>query len=1012
MKGRHEVSSEHGAAVKDACDRASAAMQRGEVAAALRHYEYAQRLEPSDAEITLAIGAARLSQNDPRSTEAFTLVAMRDDVQEAWLGLAAAHQRMGEHDLAARDLCELLSRHGHARGADNIRLHDAIALAHGDVGWCSLSADGRLHVTLLGKIADMDRIVIRLDGLPFGARPRRRRRDGVQLRALYLLPDAWRHAGKISVCLKGRDLLGSPIEASVIGQVEGFVTPAHGGLTGWAWFPRDPDCVPVLTVQDSSGTKLHVVADDPASEAPQTRPLARPRRLEIPAARLRTLAAPIAVQDPSGRHLYGSPLDPLVDQRSAASAAELARRLFPAASRQAVSPIDLPAPAVPADIMGVRAVVSPAVRTTSIAVVIPVFRGHAQTLACIDSVLASLPSSACCIVVEDASPEPRLVEALRSLAARRLIVLRHQAKNRGFPATANAGIRAAGHHDVILLNSDTLVPPGWTERLADAAYSAADIGTATPFSNDASVFSYPRPDGTNPTPGVAAMVRLDRLARRASGDAVFDVPTAHGFCVYLRRDCLNEVGLFREDLFAQGYCEENDFCIRARHLGWRHVAVPGLFVAHVGAASFGSAKAQLMARNLTIMNRLHPGYDSLIARFLESDPLAQARFRLDALRWRRRRSRKGAVVLITHARFGGVKRRVAERSHEIQASGVRPIVLAPTADAFGRTTCGIADGSGEDFPNLRFDTADGLVALATFLRDDKPLNIELHHFIGHDPAMLGLARALDVPYDVVVHDYAWVCPRVTLVGPDKRYCGEPGGDACEACYADIGGNIDEDIQPSRLRLRSRTVFAGARQVVVPSRDVAARLRQYFSEVACVVTPWEDDALPCRPADHRVSRLRRRVVVVGAIGIDKGYEYLLACARHVATHRLALEFVVVGHTFDDRRLLDTGSVYITGRYEEEEAVALIRAQDAELGFLPALWPETWSYTLTQLWQSGLDVVAFDLGAPAERIRATRRGRLLPLGLPPQAACRALLAYRTSGKTTPTGPAEAGRSRAVG
>ena len=77
-------------------------------------------------------------------------------------------------------------------------------------------------------------------------------------------------------------------------------------------------------------------------------------------------------------------------------------------------------------------------------------------------------------------------------------------------------------------------------------------------------------------------------------------------------------------------------------------------------------------------------------------------------------------------------------------------------------------------------------------------------------------------------------------------------------------------------------------------------------------------------------------------------------------------MVVGHTCDDKRLLDTGAVQITGNYQEAEAVELIRAQDAELGFLPALWPETWSYTLSQLWQAGLDVVAFDIGAPAERI----------------------------------------------
>ena len=50
-----------------------------------------------------------------------------------------------------------------------------------------------------------------------------------------------------------------------------------------------------------------------------------------------------------------------------------------------------------------------------------------------------------------------------------------------------------------------------------------------------------------------------------------------------------------------------------------------------------------------------------------------------------------------------------------------------------------SDGSDERFPNLRFDTANGLADLAAFLRDDKPRSVELHHFIGHDPALLALA---------------------------------------------------------------------------------------------------------------------------------------------------------------------------------------------------------------------------------------------------------------------------------
>ena len=984
------------AAVKYACDRASAALQRGEVVAALRSYEYAQRLAPDDADITLAIGAAQLRLGEPRSAEAFALVAMRDDVQEAWLGLAAAHHGMGEHDLAGQDLRTLLSRHGHVRGPANVQLQDAIATACGGTGWCTLSADGRLRVTLLdASAADMNRVVILLDGSPLGVRPRRCTSDGQRLRGLYLLPPAWRQAERISIWLNGCDLLGSPLEAALIGQIEGFVTAADGGVTGWAWFPRDPDCAASLIVRDATGATLRIVASDPTPEVAHGSSLARPRRVAITAADLQGLTGPIAIRDIGGHNLYGSPLDPMAEQRSAAAAAELARRLFPAAARHAAGAVDLRLPAVPADIVGVRSVARRAIRSSGIDVVIPVYRGRAPTLACVRSVLAALPKAARCIVIEDASPERGLVDALQALAARGRIVLRRQPTNRGFPASANAGIRAAGDRDVILLNSDTLVPPGWIERLAEAAYGAADIGTATPLSNAATVFSYPREDGANPFPDEAATTRFDRLARRANGNAVVEVPTAHGFCVYLRRDCIKEVGLLREDLFAQGYGEENDFCIRARHLGWRHVAVPGVFVAHAGAGSFAAARAQLLARNLTILNRLHPGYDALIAAFRHADPLAAARFRIDALRWRHLRSRKGAVVLITHARAGGVKRRVAERCQEIATSGLRPIVLSPASDAQGRTCCQLTDASGCDFPNLRFDTAGSLSDLVAFLREDKPLHVELHHFAGHDPRVLGLAHALEVPYEVVVHDYAWICPRITLVGRDRHYCGEPGGDACEACYADVGGTIEEDIRPARLRLRSRSILAGARRIVAPSHDAATRLEHYFAGLRCEVTPWESDATRPPAADRRISRLRLRVVVVGAIGIEKGYEYLLACARHVAAGRLALEFVVVGHTCDDRRLLDTGAVHITGRYDETEAVELIRAQHAELGFLPALWPETWSYTLSQMWQAGLEVVAFDIGAPAERIRATRRGSLLPLGLPPAAACRALLAHRVGG-----------------
>ena len=254
--------------------------------------------------------------------------------------------------------------------------------------------------------------------------------------------------------------------------------------------------------------------------------------------------------------------------------------------------------------------------------------------------------------------------------------------------------------------------------------------------------------------------------------------------------------------------------------------------------------------------------------------------------------------------------------------------------------------------------------------------------VGHHPAVLDLIAAFGVPYDVHVHDYAWLCGRVALVGPAQRYCGEPDVVRCEACVADAGNLIDEDITVAELRKRSARLFAGARRVVVPSEDTAARIRRHFPP--CVRRCSRTRTMRRSPSRRsRTSAKRCRVCVVGAIGIHKGYQVVLDCARDAAERRLPLEFVVVGHTIDDRRLLATGRVFVTGSFAPEEAVRLIRAQNATLALLPSILPETWCFSLAEAWRAGLRVAAFDIGAPAERIRRTGRGFLLPLGLPAHA-----------------------------
>jgi glycosyltransferase involved in cell wall biosynthesis len=356
----------------------------------------------------------------------------------------------------------------------------------------------------------------------------------------------------------------------------------------------------------------------------------------------------------------------------------------------------------------------------------------------------------------------------------------------------------------------------------------------------------------------------------------------------------------------------------------------------------------------------------------------------DLAQWRDRAMQ--AVVLVTHSDGGGVERRVQASVASHEAQGLRAIVLRPAQSPNGSTWVEAASGS---LPDLRFELPRERSSLLRILRHMQPVAAELHHFLNHDPSMFEIIRGLGVPYEAHVHDYAWFCPRIALVGRGDRYCGEPARSVCQTCISVLGGYLHEDISVAALLQRSMTILSDAQRIIAPSHDAATRLARHFPGISPIVIPHEDDTVVAEPPPVSYVTGTVQICVAGAIGLHKGFHVLLACARDAQRRDLDLRFVVVGTTIDDQRLLDTDRVFVTGPYQPDEVVALIRAQGAALALLPSIWPETWCLGLTELWRAGLRVAAFDIGAPAERIRRTGRGFLLPLHLTPAAINDTLL-----------------------
>lgn len=754
-------------------------------------------------------------------------------------------------------------------------------------------------------------------------------------------------------------LLGAKPDLPALARVEGLVAWEKDGLNGWAVRPAAPEAPPALWLEDATGTRRRLKCGKPL--APDDSAPFLPRyRFRLGPAQLRGLTPPFSLGGAEGPPIFGSPVDPDA----------LAQKPVPA-KRRGRPPARAP-------------------RRARLALVMPVYRGLAQTKAALNSVLAAAPEEASVIVVDDCTPEPALARWLDGLAAAGRILLRRHEQNLGFCAAVNTGLQAAKNRDVLLLNADILLPPGAIETLAAVAYAGAATGTVTPLSNEASICSYPQKDGGNPMPDARETARLNKLAQTANGLAAIEIPTAVGFCMFIRHDCLGATGNFRGEIFAQGYGEENDFCLRARHRGFRHMAAAGAFVAHEGGVSFRAAARGLMARNLTILNGLFPGYHAMVQAHQAEDPLAPHRARLDEARLLAGAKRAGAVLLISHSHGGGVARQVEADMAQLRAAGVQPLLLTTQFPENPRKTpypwpallCG---GAAKAYPNLAFTLPAALPRLLALLRQLRVRRMVLHHMLGHHEAVRGLAAALAVPQEIVVHDYASLCPRVNLLNrPDKnaplRYCGEPAEAGCIACCKIRDGGVHERLPIPQLRARSAAEFAAAARVTVPSADMARRLRRHFPALQPEIRPWEDDAvLPPLIAPRHSPR--RRVAVIGGIGPAKGFDLLLDCAADAKARNLPLDFIVIGGSADDKALLDAG-IFVTGPYQEGEVAGLIATLKPDFAFLPSIWPETWCFALGEAWRAGLRAIVFGLGAQGERMQAVGRGLVLPLGLPPQ------------------------------
>ncbi|OGR12956.1 MAG: hypothetical protein A2341_04260 [Deltaproteobacteria bacterium RIFOXYB12_FULL_58_9] len=630
---------------------------------------------------------------------------------------------------------------------------------------------------------------------------------------------------------------------------------------------------------------------------------------------------------------------------------------------------------------------NPIQQQRSVTVVIPVYNAHDDVRACLESVVRHHERGSRILLIDDGSTDTNIWPLLHQYDDDHSFITAVQnPANMGYTRTINRGIGMT-QNDVILLNSDTKVTRGWVSKLQQSAYSRDDAGTVTPLSNAAGAFSIPQQNVNNPIPLDLSVEEMGELLAFVSERQLTVTPTGNGFCLYIRRDLFDEIGVFDEEHFPQGHGEENDFSMRAAAAGRVNLIDDGCFVYHKRSASFGEGKGKALEVGKKTLETLHPSYKPQIQEWLQNDPLAELRAFLKTLpQHRQTKGGRPTLLYILHDGRGGTRLTSFDLARAAEADFH---VLLLTTGRRTWTLNEVVNGDIKPLEERELETEwyihqplahDRARFLVEILTKHSVGLVHARHFLGNAPEILHLCSVLDVPTVVSFHDFYSVCPNTQLIDDRGRYCGGDCNDGPRGCSVNRGWILE--IPPLKnawvhvWRRRVESALRRASAYVTTSQHTRDTIAKHFAfahdrEFSVIEHGRDLGHLPdvARPP---VPNEPLRAIVLGALNFPKGTGLLQSILERDGEHRLELHVLGVWPSgFED----SAGNAVLHGRYSQSDLADKVRKIGPALTIVPSICPETFCHALTESWAMGLPVLGADFGAVRDRITKYGGGWLL-------------------------------------
>lgn len=636
-----------------------------------------------------------------------------------------------------------------------------------------------------------------------------------------------------------------------------------------------------------------------------------------------------------------------------------------------------------------------ATRENTISIIVPIYNAVDDLKVCIERLIRFTRPGIRIILINDASPDPAINVLLSGIALTNQFTIIHNKINLGFTKTVNIGINVAGQDDVVLLNSDARVTPRWLEGMQRALATDYRIATVTAMSDRAGAFSAPTIGNINELPlGVSEIEYAMAFRRRARG-LYPSVPTGNGFCMYIRRACINDIGALDEEAFPRGYGEENDFCMRARANGWQHIIDDRTYVFHDRSKSFGGEKDVLIQAGRTVVDKRYPDYKKAISVFSKSPLIALARF-----------SAKQAIddCLTTE----GIKPRalfVVATSTGGTPQTNRDLMLA-LYDAWEPWLLH-CDSKTISLYRVFNDKEDLLIRRHELNELVDPLNhtsfeydrvvsnwlgqydfdiVHIRHLAWHSLSLPQLAKNSGAFVVNSFHDYYAACPTVKFLDGDDQFCG--GNCANSKSISKCGNPLWKDELPTlksdwifQWREKFQNALSCVDHFVTTSahakKSLLLALPKIDASKFSVIPHGRDFSSFTTPALLNEKPEKIKILIPGNIDEAKGGGYILDILKEDSDN--ILEFHILGtiheNLIEKIEVIGKDRIICHGSYKRDDFTKHVQNIAPHVGAIFSIWDETWCHTLTEIWASGLPALVLDYPTVGGRVHTAKAGWVL-------------------------------------